>query len=155
MQSLRHHSAHLICIPLIAWVSFSLACMNKMKQSRGININAIITGLGATQNHDNSRRLASRKKKKSSLHLLLHSSWTDDMLRLAISARKVYRLIYITAPHSWMGSKSKEEAWIWLRYVREIDVMKCPTALWCESSVLLQESKLRSWALLPSVQSRV
>lgn len=92
------------------------------------------------------------RKRKSSLHLLLHSSWTDDMLRLAISARKVYRLIYITAPHSWMGSKSKEEAWIWLRYVREIDVMKCPTALWCESSVLLQASVMSSSAKR-SVQS--
>lgn len=38
--------------------------MNKMKQSRGININAVITALRATQNQDNSRRLASRKKKK-------------------------------------------------------------------------------------------
>jgi len=38
--------------------------MNKIKQSRGININAIITALGATQNCDNSRRHASRRKKK-------------------------------------------------------------------------------------------
>lgn len=51
-------------IPLIAWVFFSLACMNKMKQSRGININTVITALRATQNQYNSRRLASRKKKK-------------------------------------------------------------------------------------------
>lgn len=66
MQSLCHHWAHPLSsgISLIARVFFSLACMNQMKQSRGININAVITALGASQNQDNSRRLASRKQKK-------------------------------------------------------------------------------------------
>lgn len=63
MQSLSTSSLS-TGIPLIASVFFSLACMNKIKQSRGININAVITALRATQNQDNSRRLASRKKKK-------------------------------------------------------------------------------------------
>lgn len=57
ISSLHWHSSN--CFSL-----FSLACMNKMKQSKGININAVITALRATQNQDNSRRLASRKKKK-------------------------------------------------------------------------------------------
>ena len=89
-------------IPLIApVVFFSLACMNKMKQSRGININAVITALRATQNQDNSRRLASRKKKrKSSLHLLLHSSRMADMLQLVTLAWKVYRRICVAVVHS-------------------------------------------------------
>lgn len=54
---------------------FSLACAKEMKQSRGIKINAVITALRATQNQDNSRRLASHKKMKILITLLhLHSS---------------------------------------------------------------------------------
>lgn len=64
-------------ILLIAWnvPFFSLACAKEMKQSRGIKINAVITALGATPNQDNSRRLASRKKRQILITLLhLHSS---------------------------------------------------------------------------------
>lgn len=43
------------------------------------------------------------RKRESSLHLLLHSSWVADVLQLVTSARKVYKLIGVAA---WMGFKS-------------------------------------------------
>lgn len=95
--------SHLLTgIPLIAWVFFSLTCMNKMKQSRGININAVITALRATQNQDNSRRLASRKKKK--ILITLASAFFTNGRHAAACHLKMYRLICVAVHSSFAPS---------------------------------------------------
>lgn len=111
-------------IPLIAWVLFSLTCMNKMKQSRGININAVITALRATQNQDNSRRLASRKKKKI-LITLASAFFTNGRHAAAchFCSENVQTYLCFCSFLLW-PVRLKEGAKILLNYVFVRDVMK-------------------------------
>lgn len=61
ISRLRWHSSN--CLRLFFFF-FSFGLYEQNEAIQGININAVITALRAPQNHDNSRRLASRKKKK-------------------------------------------------------------------------------------------
>lgn len=99
-----------------------------MKQSRGININAVITALRTTQNQDNSRRLASRKKKKI-LITLASAFFLNERHAAACHSCLESVQTYLHRSRSFLpcprtGCRLKEEAWIWLNYVFVRDVMK-------------------------------
>lgn len=72
--------------------------------------------------------LLAERKRKSSLHLLLHSSWMADMLKLVTPARKSVEThlcccrSFLTRPST--GCDRRRRPWIWLNYVFVRDVMK-------------------------------
>lgn len=112
--------------PSLSWrpvfLLFNLAYANKMKQFWGININALITALRAAQTEDNSRRLTSgERERKSSLHLILHSSWVASMLRLVTSAWRAHTFISVAAIHSFYAPEQPLNA----RETPESDWAKC------------------------------
>lgn len=100
--------------------------MNKMKQSEGININAVITALGATQNQDNSRRRASREQKENPHYTcwcILPERPTCRGLSPVFG--RVCRRTRGAAAHSSLSPRPPEQpAKIWLNYVFVRDVMK-------------------------------
>lgn len=143
ISSLQWHSSN--CLSL-----FSFACMNKMKQSRGININAIITALKATQNHDNSRRLASRKKKK--ILITLAPAFFPNGRHAAachFSSQSVQTYLYHRPP--FLYGRYIERGGSDLAALRVRDgcdenhvFFLCSVLLCCEGSALPQEPELQS-----------
>lgn len=123
---------------------FFFACVNRMKQSRGININAVITALRATQNQDNSRRLASGEKKKILITLasaFLLNGQHAEACHLCLESKDLSLLL----PFIPLDITYKKDAWIiqnWDVFVTDLMVVVISVTslttrgkplLWCKS----------------------